>query len=158
VIRPSKLCLNALMICSLVVALAACGSAGDKSGGVSSSPFPSAGQPSAAPRSFKDALGQVSVPAAPQRIVAPYVEDALVTLGVKPTMQWSLGPLVQDYLQPYLPDVPKLDFANGVNMEALLNANPDLIVLYTKQLAADGAIDDFKKIAPTYTFDDATVD
>jgi iron complex transport system substrate-binding protein len=65
---------------------------------------------------------------------------------------------VQDYLQHYLPDVPKLDFANGVNMEALLNANPDLIVLYTKQLAADGAIDDFKKIAPTYTFDDATVD
>ncbi|MBO9607184.1 MAG: ABC transporter substrate-binding protein [Paenibacillaceae bacterium] len=163
--RTAKLCFHALIICSLAVALAACGSGGDKVGGAASSSSPTfsagqstAGPSSAGPRSFKDVLGEVSVPAVPQRIVAPYVEDALVTLGVKPTMQWSLGPLVQDYLQPYLPDVPKLDFTNGVNMEALLSADPDLIVLYTKQLAADGAIDKFKKIAPTYTFDDATVD
>lgn len=109
-------------------------------------------------RIFKDVIGDVHVPANPQRIVAPYVEDALVSLGVKPAMQWSLGELVQEYLQPYLSDVPRLDFTGGVNMEALLDANPDFIVLYTQNLAADGAYEQFNKIAPTYAFEDATVD
>lgn len=115
-------------------------------------------EPPAENRLFKDVIGDVLVPANPQRIVAPYVEDALVSLGVKPAMQWSLGELVQEYLQPDLQEVPRLDFMGGVNMEALLAVNPDLIVLYTKNLAADGGYEQFNKIAPTYAFDDATVD
>ncbi|WP_103106429.1 ABC transporter substrate-binding protein [Brevibacillus reuszeri] len=109
-------------------------------------------------RTYQDIIGAVEIPAEPNRIVAPYVEDSLITLGVKPAMQWALGDLVQEYLQPHLTDVPRLDFTDGVNMEALIQANPDLIVLYTKNLAENGAYDQFNKIEPTYAFDDATVD
>lgn len=115
-------------------------------------------EPAGESRTFQDIIGPVQVPANPQRIVAPYVEDALISLGVKPAMQWALGDLVQEYLQPYMEGVPKLDFTDGVNMEALISANPDLIVLYTKNLAENGAYEQFSKIAPTYAFEDATVD
>ncbi|MFF2481670.1 ABC transporter substrate-binding protein [Paenibacillus sp. NPDC058071] len=155
-----------LCLIMLVSVLAACGGE-KKENAVSETPAnneqanvqgEATQKPSEEKRQFKDVIGDVLVPANPQRIVAPYVEDALVMLGVKPTMQWSYGELVQEYLQPELKDVPKLDFTDGVNMESLVAANPDLIVLYTKNLAEEGAYEQFNKIAPTYAFEDATVD
>ncbi|GED71836.1 ferrichrome ABC transporter substrate-binding protein [Brevibacillus reuszeri] len=140
--------------------LSACGAQGSQSSGEPAVP---AANDAKSPventsRTYQDVIGAVEIPAEPKRIVAPYVEDALITLGVKPAMQWALGDLVQEYLQPHLKDVPRLDFTDGVNMEALIQANPDLIVLYTKNLAENGAYEQFNKIAPTYAFDDATVD
>ncbi|MFC5703935.1 ABC transporter substrate-binding protein [Cohnella faecalis] len=153
----------------LTLSLAACGSSNSGSAKPSdSSAKPSASEaaaqqtneatPSPSSRVVNDIFGEVRLPENPQRIVAPYVEDALVTLGVKPSMQWSLGELVQDYLQPYLQDVPKLDFTGGANLEVLLASSPDLILLYNKTMAENGAYEKFAKIAPTYAFEDATVD
>ncbi len=46
-----------------------------------------------------DAMGQqVTIPANAKRILAPYMEDSLVALGVTPVAQWSIGTTVLDYL------------------------------------------------------------
>ena len=52
----------------------------------------------------------MTIPANPQRIIASYLEDHLVTLGVKPAAQWSArdGSSVQDYLQGTLNGVPTM--------------------------------------------------
>jgi len=110
------------------------------------------------PKEYEHALGKLELSASPERIVAPYLEDALITLGIEPAAKWSLGDLVQDYLEPYLQNVPKLDFTGGgMNMEALLETNPGLIVLYTTNMANEETYKQFSSIAPTYVFEDATV-
>ncbi|OWR30755.1 ferrichrome ABC transporter substrate-binding protein [Saccharibacillus sp. O23] len=110
------------------------------------------------PRTVKHALGETTLDKQPERVYAPYMEDALLTLGVKPVLKWSLGPLVQEYLEPQLRDVPKIDFSAGENSEQILAAQPDLIVLYSSEMGADGAYERDAKIAPTYVFQDAAGD
>ncbi|NUU61977.1 ABC transporter substrate-binding protein [Paenibacillus agri] len=111
-----------------------------------------------APRTVKDDLGNnVVIPANPQRIVAPYLEDALLALGVKPVAQWSAGDLLLKYLQPQLQDVPKLDFVS-LDPEAVLSFTPDLFIVPFAVRVQDGAYDKYAKVAPTYVFQDATKD
>ncbi|MBW7459809.1 ABC transporter substrate-binding protein, partial [Paenibacillus sepulcri] len=90
-------------------------------------------------------------------IVAPYLEDALVSLGVKPAAQWSAGALLLNYLQPQLKDVPKLDFIKLLP-EEVASFEPDLFIVPFAVRAQNGAYDQFAKIAPTYVFQDATKD
>lgn len=110
------------------------------------------------PRTFKHAMGEITLEKQPERVYAPYMEDALLTLGVKPVLKWSLGPLVQEYLEPQLQDVPKIDFSAGENAEQILAAQPDLIALYSSDMAANGVYENDSKIAPTYVFPDAAGD
>ncbi len=110
------------------------------------------------PRTFKHAMGDITLEKQPERVYAPYMEDALLTLGVKPVLKWSLGPLVQEYLEPQLQDVPKIDFSAGENLEQILDAQPDLIALYSSDMAANGVYENDSKIAPTYVFPDAAGD
>ncbi|MEK8127258.1 ABC transporter substrate-binding protein [Paenibacillus filicis] len=121
-------------------------------------PPPAASSSALQEHEFKHMYGTVNLTSAPNRIVAPYLEDALITLGIKPVAKWSYGPLVQDYLEPYLQDVPKLDFTAGLNKEALLAFAPDLTVLYTTNMMEKEAYEPFTQISPTYVFKDATVD
>ncbi|THF73784.1 ABC transporter substrate-binding protein [Cohnella fermenti] len=160
-----------LSVCALssVLLLGGCGSNSDSgSSGSSASPAasPSASSASSATaspsasvesREYTHLMGTITLEGKPERIVAPYLEDALVTLGITPAAKWAYGDLVQEYLEPYIKDVPKLDFTDGLNKEALVGTDPDLIVLYTPDLAAEGAYDQFSQIAPTYVFQDATV-
>ncbi|QHT59024.1 ABC transporter substrate-binding protein [Paenibacillus lycopersici] len=112
----------------------------------------------ASPRAFTDDVGhKIDVPADPQRIVAPYLEDALLSLGVTPSAQWSAGALLLNYLQPQLKDVPKLDFIN-LPPEQIASFKPDLFIVPFAVRAEKGAYDQFAKIAPTYVFQDATKD
>ncbi|MEY2370307.1 hypothetical protein [Lysinibacillus capsici] len=55
---------------------------------------------------------EVTIPKNPQRIIAPYLEDHLVALGLKPVAQWSVkgGTSIQDYLQDSLKDIPTIEF------------------------------------------------
>src|ERR1700730_14603752 len=46
-----------------------------------------------------DAMGNVTIPSDTKRILAPYMEDSLVALGITPAAQWSIGTTVLDYLQ-----------------------------------------------------------
>ncbi|MNJ30959.1 putative siderophore-binding lipoprotein YfiY precursor [compost metagenome] len=111
-------------------------------------------------RTFKDELGhEIQVPDQPQRIFAPYLEDSLLKLGVKPVAQWSNGNLGHDYLQGELQDVPKLDFSGGApSSEVLFSYEPDLIILHTANYAGDGVYENYSKIAPTYVFNNAAGD
>ncbi|AZK47905.1 ABC transporter substrate-binding protein [Paenibacillus lentus] len=111
-------------------------------------------------QTFKDELGhEIQIPAQPQRVFAPYLEDSLLKLGVKPVAQWSNGNLGHDYLQGELQDVPKLDFSGGApSSEVLLSYEPDLIILHTANYAGNGVYENYSKIAPTYVFSNAAGD
>ncbi len=103
---------------------------------------------SAETRVVQDAYGDVTIPAHPQRVAAIYQEDFLLALGVTPIVQWyhpAWGK--QDYLGL---DVPPFDITGS--MEALIAANPDLIIV-------DGGADkekyeQYSKVAPTYKLPD----
>ncbi|MEW4371409.1 ABC transporter substrate-binding protein [Paenibacillus kandeliae] len=104
-------------------------------------------------RTFTHKMGTIQVPEHPKRIIGLYVEDQLQALGVKPVMQWGSGGQTRNYLD--LQDMPVLDVSGGVNFEAVLAANPDLIILFNDSLAVKGGYEQFSAIAPTYVFDDA---
>jgi len=154
-----------VMILSLL--LAACGSDNEKgnaagpsaSGSASpSSPEASAIAPSASPteRTLVDGMGhEVKIPANPQRIIASYLEDYLVALGVKPVAQWSVPNGIQDYLQGELKDIPKI--AHDLPFEAVASFSPDLVLVYSNS-TVDNKYDQYSKIAPTFVLGDQTSD
>ncbi|WP_010271657.1 ABC transporter substrate-binding protein [Paenibacillus senegalensis] len=113
-----------------------------------------------ADRVFTDELGhEVVVPEAPVRIFAPYMEDALLTLGVEPVAQWSNGNQGHRYLEDKLQGIPKMDFSGGMpSSEELLSYEPDLIILHTANYAENGVYENYSKIAPTYVFSNAAGD
>ncbi|GGG85935.1 ABC transporter substrate-binding protein [Paenibacillus radicis (ex Gao et al. 2016)] len=144
---------------TILLLISGCGSKADNNSTTPSAPPDTGTETNSEPKEFKHELGSIQLDFTPQRIVAPYLEDALLTLGIKPAAKWSYGELVQDYLEQDLQDVPKLDFSGGgLNKEALLATNPDLVVLYTTNMADEEAYKQFSSIAPTYVFEDATVD
>lgn len=115
-------------------------------------------QAPAGERTVKDEAGHdVKLPAAPKRIFAPYLEDSLLKLGIKPVAQWSNGNMGHDYLQEELKDIPKLDLSGGLpSPEVLMSYNPDLIILHTSNYDKDGLYDNYSKIAPVYVFKNAS--
>lgn len=143
--------------------LAACGSNQTDMSGSKANPTVAAKNPEAAvsaERVFTDELGhEVILPKPPVRVFAPYMEDALLSLGVKPVAQWSNGNQGHRYLQNELQDIPKLDFSGGLpSSEVLLSYNPDLIILHTANYADNGVYENYSKIAPTYVFSNAAGD
>jgi iron complex transport system substrate-binding protein len=105
---------------------------------------------------MKDGMGHdVTIPANPQHVWAPYLEDPLIALGITPVGQWSRGNVVSDYLQPWLKGVPKIDFTGGgLNPENVMSLNPDLMILFSASLAQNGKYEQYSKVAPTYVFND----
>lgn len=121
--------------------------------------FPELEETTDYPKTFTHVMGETILEETPTRIFAPYVEDALLTLGVTPALKWSLGDYVQDYLEPELQDVQPVDYSSGgPNLEAVLEADPDLIFLYSTGMAADGRYEQLNKIAPTYVYEDSAGD
>ncbi|MBD2844280.1 ABC transporter substrate-binding protein [Paenibacillus sp. IB182496] len=108
------------------------------------------------PRTVTDGMGhEVVIPAEPQAIIAPYLEDHLLTLGIEPVAQWSVsgGTSVLDYLQDRLGDVPTIDYA--LPPEAVTSFGPDLIIVSSETLVQNGLYEQYTKIAPTYVLGDA---
>ncbi|MFD1677196.1 ABC transporter substrate-binding protein [Alicyclobacillus fodiniaquatilis] len=102
---------------------------------------------------MKDDVGhKVTIPANPTRVLAPFLEDELVTLGIKPVAQLALGQDVQSSLQTQLKNVPILDMSSGLDPEKVLSFNPDLILLNNTALATGNKYAQLAKIAPTYVF------
>jgi iron complex transport system substrate-binding protein len=101
---------------------------------------------------LEDAMGEVMLPSNPERIIAPYLEDSLVALGVKPAAQWSIGDTVLDYLQADLSEVPKIGW--DMPLEQAINNDPDLIIFSSPSAVQNGQYEEYKKIAPTYVFKD----
>ncbi|MCM3782693.1 iron-hydroxamate ABC transporter substrate-binding protein [Neobacillus mesonae] len=140
--------------------LAACGSNSDTGADNSTAPNNASQTETETPatdveepteRTVTDAMGhEVTIPANPQRIIASYLEDNLVALGVTPVAQWSIsnGEGVQDYLQGSLKDVPTIP--HDLPYEQVASFEPDLIILDSADMASGDKYEQYSKIAPTY--------
>ncbi|WP_240613519.1 iron-hydroxamate ABC transporter substrate-binding protein [Pueribacillus theae] len=98
-----------------------------------------------------DSLGnEVTIPEKPERVIAPYLEDHLVALGITPVAQWSVndGASIQTYLQDSLKDIPTIPF--DLPFEAVTSFNPDLILIGSPETVEGGKYEQYNKIAPTY--------
>lgn len=111
----------------------------------------------AAPAAMKDSMGhEVKVPANPQRIIASYLEDPLLVLGIKPVAQWSVKEgNVQDYLRSELEGVPIIP--STLPPEVVLSFNPDLLIIGPESAVEKGLYEQYSKIAPTYVLGSETI-
>lgn len=150
-----------------ILGLAACGNGpatGERAEGtVSSSTPPAAGAEAngsgaskpAKERVFTDDYGrEVRLTGTPKRVLAVYLEDPLVALGVKPLLQFGFGGSGgASYLQKQLADVP-LAGTGGVALtaEQALEANPELIIAHSLVTSVE-QVKQLEKIAPTYGLD-----
>ncbi|GGA01455.1 ferrichrome ABC transporter substrate-binding protein [Paenibacillus marchantiophytorum] len=144
-------------VCMLTtVILAGCGAGNDtKQGGTATASAQPTAQATAAvtpkERTLKDAMGhEVKIPAQPKNVIAPFLEDSLTAIGVKPAAQWSAAGEPQQYLQNVLKGVPILDMTGGLKPEQALSHNPDLIILVSPNYMKNGTYEEFSKVAPTY--------
>ncbi|MCA0754183.1 ABC transporter substrate-binding protein [Paenibacillus sp. N4] len=138
--------------------LAACGAgktnegAGNSTGSSTATEAPAAGNETSE-RKLTDAIGnEVTIPANPQRIIATYLEDYLVALGVKPVAQWSVANGKQEYLQEQLGDIPTI--AYDLPFEAVTSFNPDLLIIGSNSMVEGDKYSQYSKIAATYTLGD----
>jgi iron complex transport system substrate-binding protein len=102
-------------------------------------------------RTVTDAAGnEVTIPAEPQRVIASYLEDYLVALGITPVAQWSVadGASVQGYLQDSLADVPTIPY--DLPLETVTSFEPDLIIMDSAEMVEGNKYDQYSRIAPTY--------
>ncbi|QDP41085.1 iron-hydroxamate ABC transporter substrate-binding protein [Radiobacillus deserti] len=107
-------------------------------------------------RTLTDAMGhEVTIPAEPKRVIASYLEDYLVALGITPVAQWSVqdGASIQDYLQDSLKDVPTIP--HDLPYETVASFEPDLIILDSASMAEGNKYDQYNSIAPTYVIGEA---
>ncbi|MGM9924731.1 MAG: ABC transporter substrate-binding protein [Bacillus sp. (in: firmicutes)] len=101
-----------------------------------------------------DAMGEVTIPANPERIIATYLEDALVSLDMTPAAQWSISGAPNAYLQDRIGDVPLIEW--NLPLEQVIEANPDLIIFSSASAIQDGMYEEYKKVAPVYVMEDDT--
>lgn len=145
------LVLMSLMVMSLW--LAACGSNNKNEAANNAATNAPAATEAPTERTLTDALGnEVTVPANPQRIIASYLEDHLVALGIKPVAQWSVPNGIQDYLKDSLADVPTIGY--DLPFEAVTSFDPDLILMAYDSNVEGDKFTQYSKIAPTFTIGD----
>lgn len=118
----------------------------------------SEGEESASKMLEDDAGHEVEIPEAPEKIIAPYLEDDLLTIGKKPVAQWSVhdGASIQDYLQDELQDVPLIP--HDLPFEVTTSYDPDVIILSSASLAEGEKYDTYAKIAPTFVIESENYD
>lgn len=141
-----KFIITSLLIISLL--LAACGNQPSTSPDKENKENDQATQEE---RVMADSLGnEVTIPENPERIIAPYLEDPLIALGITPVAQWSVndGASIQNYLQDSLKDIPTIPF--DLPFEAVTSFNPDLILIGSPDLIEGGKYEQYSKIASTY--------
>ncbi|MHA7966299.1 ABC transporter substrate-binding protein [Paenibacillus sp. CAU 1782] len=95
-------------------------------------------------REFQHGKGVSVIPVRPQRIVAIQYTGAMLALGVKPVggdNEWSAYPLLENEWEGI---EPIGDPWNGLNLEKIVELEPDLIVTHV-----EATYDELSKIAPT---------
>lgn len=106
-----------------------------------------------------DAGNEVDVPENPERIVAPYLEDDILTLEEKPVVQWSVndGGSIQDYLQEEGLEGLEL-IPHDLPFEVVASHEPDLILLSSSDFADDESYSNYSSIAPTFVVESGSYD
>lgn len=93
-------------------------------------------------------MGEVTVPANPEKVLASYNEDTLIALNQPPVAKWAIGESVQDYLEEDLADVETVEWT--LPLEQVLRMEPELIILDHVLDNYEGSYEDYTAIAPTY--------
>ncbi|QUL52363.1 ABC transporter substrate-binding protein [Paenibacillus tritici] len=158
-----KLAVAGLLTTTLL--LSACGNNNSNAGGngaaattapsatVEATAAPAESAAPAVDKTVTDAMGhKVTIPANPQRVIASYLEDYLVALGVTPVAQWSTKNGTQDYLAAELNDVPPISY--DLPLEAVTGFAPDFHIVQSEGTVQNGLYDQLNKIAPTYVLGD----
>lgn len=108
-------------------------------------------QPGQWPRTIKHAMGSTVIKAQPKRVVVLDVGelDNVVSLGIKPVgLAVTEGsPKLPSYLKGAAGDPASVGTINSLNLEAINNLHPDLIL--GSQLRAADSYDELSQIAPT---------
>ena len=105
-------------------------------------------------RILTDAMGhEVAIPANPKRVIASYLEDNLVALGIRPVAQWAVhdGASIQDYLQEELKDIPTIPY--DLPFEVVTSFSPDLLIMGSAEMVEGSKYEQYAKIAPTYVLE-----
>ncbi|WP_080875525.1 iron-hydroxamate ABC transporter substrate-binding protein [Oceanobacillus timonensis] len=134
-----------MLILITLLFLAACGNNDDNSSDDSDS---SGDTDESSEMTVDSDMGEVTVPANPEKILAPYNEDTLIALGETPVAKWAIGESIQDYLEEDLADVDTIEWT--LPLEQVLSIEPDLIILDHTLDNYEGSYDDYAAIAPTY--------
>ena len=81
-------------------------------------------------------------------MIASYLEDNLVALGLPDCAVVGQGGSVQDYLQDLLKDVPTIE--HDLPFEAVASFQPDLLIMDSASMVEGNKYSQYEKIAPTY--------
>ncbi|MCT1577506.1 iron-hydroxamate ABC transporter substrate-binding protein [Oceanobacillus kimchii] len=141
----SKNRLYAVLFIAIVLLLAACGS--DDNNDATDNDSDSNTEENTE-QTVDSEMGEVTIPANPEKILAPYHEDTLLALGITPTAKWAIGESVQNYLEEDLQDVETIEWT--MPLEQVLSYEPDLIILENSFDSYEGTYEDYSAIAPTY--------
>ncbi|WP_342514726.1 iron-hydroxamate ABC transporter substrate-binding protein [Sporosarcina sp. FSL K6-1522] len=136
---------------ALSLSLAGCGDNGGSATQNKDEQSKPAAEEVATERTVTDAMGhEVTIPANPQHIIASYLEDNLVALGITPVAQWSVkdGAGTQAYLQEYLKDIPTIP--HDLPFEVVTSFAPDLLIMNAAEAVEGSKYEQYAKIAPTY--------
>lgn len=156
--KTTKVTFTVLSVCMAALLATACGSDKDAAGtttpSTSTAPAATAAATAtpapAVDKVLKDSMGHdVKVPSNPKAVIASYLEDPLLALGVKPVVQWSVkGSTVQDYLQTQLAGVPTIGY--DLPVESVLKAAPDFMIVGNESAVEKGLYDQYSKVVPTF--------
>lgn len=146
--RRKSYLIKCCIILTLALVISACSSGNNESSSSSKD------NSSNSEITLKSKKGKVTIPKNAERIIAPYHEDALLALGVKPVAKWAIGNSVQNYLEDQLKDVPKIEW--NLPLEQVMKYNPDLLILSNTLDSYEGSYEDYQKIAPTYVMNAET--
>ncbi|ANY68309.1 hypothetical protein BBD42_18885 [Paenibacillus sp. BIHB 4019] len=102
------------------------------------------GQQAAETRMFKHLHGETEIPSHPKRIVTAFHLGQMMALGVKP-----LGTSTYILQNPVLDTKDIEDVGVPLDLEKILDLEPDLIILIDAYVEMSGGYDAFAKIAPT---------
>lgn len=153
--RSTKHATALMLLLSLTLFVSACGGTNNSNALNAAASSNTSQQEQAAERVLTDGMGhEVKVPANPKRVLATYLEDHLVTLGVMPVAQWSVGEgSVQQYLQEKLKDIPTIP--SELPFEEVMSYKPDLIIMDNAEMVEGDKYDKYSAIAPTFAVGDA---
>ncbi|MEK4303266.1 iron-hydroxamate ABC transporter substrate-binding protein [Oceanobacillus sp. FSL K6-0251] len=141
-----------ILILTALLLLAACGNSND---GESDDADTSGDTDEAAEITVDSEMGEVTIPANPEKILASYNEDTLIALDETPVAKWAIGESVQDYLEEDLADVETIEWT--LPLEQVLSIEPDLIILDHTLDNYEGSYEDYAAIAPTYVLSEEEV-